>query len=125
MNQFLPSQQLRATGAATLPEPEHSETHEPNASQESEDQSLQVNAFFQVSVCIVPLLVTFATLCDDMGWRLGVGFLFVFVAHELGHMGVATYHGVPVIWPIFIPYVGVSSLPWAILRISKKRPMSP
>jgi Zn-dependent protease len=106
MNQLLPSQQIHATGASALPETVHFDTHEPKAAQESKDEPLQVNAFVQVSVCLVSLLATFEALRNDMGWQLGVGFLFVFGIHELGHMAVAAYHGVPVTWPIFIPYVG-------------------
>jgi Zn-dependent protease len=73
---------------------------------ETGDEPLQVSAFVQVSVCIVSLIATFASLRNEIGWQLGIGFLCVFGAHELGHIAVAAYHGIPVTWPVFIPNVG-------------------
>jgi Zn-dependent protease len=73
---------------------------------EAGDEPLQVSAFVQVSACIVSLIATFACLRNEIGWQLGIGFLCVFGVHELGHIAVAAYYGIPVTWPIFIPNVG-------------------
>ena len=106
MNHFLPTPQIHAKGADTLPEPVYSKTPEPKDSQESGEKPLEVSKLVQITACIVSLAATFATLRDDIGWKLGIGFLFVFGVHELGHIAVAAYYGVPVTWPIFIPNVG-------------------
>jgi Zn-dependent protease len=98
MNHLLPSQQTHAKGAGA--------SHEPKASQKPGDEPLQVSTLVQISACIVSLLATFACLRNDIGWQLGIGFLFVFGIHELGHIAVAAYHGIPITWPIFIPNVG-------------------
>jgi Zn-dependent protease len=106
MNHFLPPPQIHAKGADTLPEPVYSKPPEPKDSQESGEKPLKVSKLVQITACIVSLAATFATLRNDIGWRLGIGFLFVFGVHELGHIAVAAYYGIPVTLPIFIPNVG-------------------
>jgi Zn-dependent protease len=106
MNHFRPSPQTVPKAAAARPEPVYSGNHKPGTSQVSGDEPLLLSTFVQASACIVSLLATFASLRDDIGWEFGIGFLFVFGVHELGHIAVAAYYGIPVTWPIFIPNVG-------------------
>lgn len=40
------------------------------------------------------------------GWKFGVGFVVLLLAHEMGHVLAARQEGLPVTAPIFIPFVG-------------------
>jgi Zn-dependent protease len=57
-------------------------------------------------VSVLSACATFLVLRAHLDWESAVGFFWVFSAHELGHLAVARYHGVPSTWPIFIPNVG-------------------
>ena len=40
------------------------------------------------------------------GWQFGLGFVLLLFVHELGHVAVAKYQGLPVSAPVFIPFMG-------------------
>ena len=40
------------------------------------------------------------------GWQFGLGFVLLLFVHELGHVAVARWQGLPVSAPVFIPFMG-------------------
>jgi Zn-dependent protease len=40
------------------------------------------------------------------GWQFGLGFVVLLFVHELGHVAVAKWQGLPVSAPVFIPFMG-------------------
>jgi len=40
------------------------------------------------------------------GWQFGLGFVLLLFVHELGHVAVAKWQGLPVSAPVFIPFLG-------------------
>ncbi|HEU0304192.1 MAG TPA: site-2 protease family protein [Gaiellaceae bacterium] len=40
------------------------------------------------------------------GWQFGLGLVLLLFVHELGHVAVARYQGLPVSAPVFIPFMG-------------------
>ncbi len=40
------------------------------------------------------------------GWQFGLGFVLLLFVHELGHVAVAKWQGLPVSAPVFIPFMG-------------------
>lgn len=57
-------------------------------------------------VSFLSVAITFLVVRRDFDTDVAAGFLAVFAMHELGHVAVATYHGMPSTWPIFIPNAG-------------------
>jgi Zn-dependent protease len=40
------------------------------------------------------------------GWQFAVGFVLLLFVHELGHVAVAKWQGLPVSAPVFVPFMG-------------------
>lgn len=81
----------------TVTDTTSAETQEPL----SKPGQLAFNCVSVLSAC-----ATFLVLRRQLEWESAAGFLGVFSAHELGHLAVARYRGVPSTWPVFIPNVG-------------------
>lgn len=55
---------------------------------------------------LLSLAVNFFVLHNLLGTAGSLAMLFVIGAHELGHFVVARWFKVPVLWPIFLPWIG-------------------
>lgn len=76
---------------------------------ESPEEDAPLSRRTQAGVTCVSLLsaaTTFLVVQSDFDTAVAAGFLAVFTLHELGHIAVASYHGMPSTWPIFIPNFG-------------------
>lgn len=52
------------------------------------------------------MLVSLAIYAITFGWKFAAGFIFLLLAHELGHLAAARVVGVRCSTPVFIPYLG-------------------
>jgi Zn-dependent protease len=52
------------------------------------------------------MLLSIGALSVFFGWRFGVGFVFLTLIHELGHVVAARRLGIPVSAPVFVPFMG-------------------
>ena len=57
-------------------------------------------------VSLLSLAVNFFVLHNLVGTAASFAILFVIGCHELGHLAVARWFKVPVLWPIFVPWIG-------------------
>ena len=52
---------------------------------------------------LVSLILSFYLLQDQMEAKAAAGVLSILAIHEVGHLALARYFKVPVLWPIFVP----------------------
>jgi Zn-dependent protease len=67
-----------------------------------------VAAIFKLKLFTVvgSAFVSVAAYALIWGWQFGLGFVLLLFIHELGHVAVAKWQGLPVSAPVFIPFMG-------------------
>jgi Zn-dependent protease len=65
-------------------------------------------ALFKLKIFVTAgsMLVSIAAYAWIWGWRFAVGFVFLLLIHELGHVAELRRQGVPASAPLFIPFLG-------------------
>jgi Zn-dependent protease len=65
-------------------------------------------AIFKLKIFVTAgsMLVSIAAYAWIWGWRFAVGFVFLLLIHELGHVLELRRQGVPASAPLFIPFLG-------------------
>jgi Zn-dependent protease len=65
-------------------------------------------AIFKLKIFVTSasMLVSIAAYAWIWGWRFAVGFVFLLLVHELGHVLELRRQGVPASAPLFIPFLG-------------------
>ena len=65
-------------------------------------------ALFKLKIFVTAgsMLVSIAAYAWIWGWRFAVGFVFLLLIHELGHVAELRRQGVPATAPLFIPFLG-------------------
>ncbi len=65
-------------------------------------------AIFKLKIFVTSasMLVSIAAYAWIWGWRFAVGFVFLLLVHELGHVAELRRQGVPASAPLFIPFLG-------------------
>jgi Zn-dependent protease len=65
-------------------------------------------AIFKLKIFVTSasMLVSIAAYAWIWGWRFAVGFVFLLLIHELGHVAELRRQGVPASAPLFIPFLG-------------------
>jgi Zn-dependent protease len=61
---------------------------------------------FKLFTVVGSAFVSVAAYALIWGWQFGLGFVLLLFVHELGHVAVAKYQGLPVSAPVFIPFMG-------------------
>ena len=65
-------------------------------------------ALFKLKIFVTSasMLVSIAAYAWIWGWRFAVGFVFLLLVHELGHVLELRRQGIPASAPLFIPFLG-------------------
>jgi Zn-dependent protease len=65
-------------------------------------------ALFKLKIFVTAgsMLVSIGAYAWIWGWRFAVGFVFLLLIHELGHVAELRRQGVPASAPLFIPFLG-------------------
>ena len=61
---------------------------------------------FKLFTVVGSAFVSVAAYALIWGWQFGLGFVLLLFVHELGHVAVAKWQGLPVSAPVFIPFMG-------------------
>jgi Zn-dependent protease len=85
---------------------------------------------FKIFATSATMLVSIAAYAWIWGWKFAVGFVFLILIHELGHVFELRRQGVPASAPLFIPFlgafVGLKQMPadvWKEARVALAGPI--